>query len=73
VACIVDILSSMTTTTTKGSMADEKSRVGAYRTAREMALSSHNLSRDGMVAVTRDGGTWKWSEHFNVWACVEVR
>ena len=52
------------------SKANEASKVGNFRTAREMALSSHNLSRDGMSATTADGGEWRWSTHFNVWACV---
>ncbi len=55
------------------SKANETSKVGNFRTAREMALSNHNLSRDGMSATTADGGEWSWSEHFNVWACVGLR
>lgn len=53
------------------SKANETSKVGNWRTARDMALSSHNLSKDGMSAVTADGGLWAWSNHFNVWACVK--
>lgn len=55
------------------SKAEIQSTVGAYLTARQMALKAHNLSRDGMTAEARDGGVWKWSNHFNVWACVESR
>lgn len=52
--------------------ADELSKVGAFLTARQMALKSHNLSKDGMDATAKDGGHWKWSNHFNVWACVAI-
>lgn len=51
--------------------ASETSKVGAFLTARQMAFKAHSLSRDGMTATAKDGGTWKWSNHFNVWACVE--
>ena len=47
------------------------SRVGRYMTARQMALKSHWLSTDGMTANAGDGGVWKWSEHFHIWACVQ--
>ena len=50
-----------------------RSRVGLYLTARQMALRSHRLSRDGMTASTKDGGSWKWSAHFSVWACVAAK
>jgi hypothetical protein len=42
-------------------------RVGVARTAREMALVSHSLSKDGMTAYTRDKARWTWSDNFNVW------
>lgn len=29
-------------------------------TAREMALTSHNLSRDGMAATLRNGKVYRW-------------
>jgi hypothetical protein len=54
------------------SKAAEQSKVGAFLTARQMAFKAHNLDKHGMTATTKDGGTWKWSNHFNVWACVEV-
>lgn len=37
-------------------------------TAREMALTSHNLSKDGNSATLSDGTVYKWSDHFRVWA-----
>jgi hypothetical protein len=40
---------------------------GEFKTAREMALTSHNLSRDGMSCRTADGRVWKWSNRFQVW------
>lgn len=49
------------------------SRVGAFLTARQMAFKAHRLSKDGMTAAAKDGGIWKWSNHFNVWACVDAR
>lgn len=52
--------------------ANKPSRVGAHLTARQMALKPHNLSEDGMEAYAKDGGLWKWSTHFNVWACVSA-
>jgi len=52
--------------------AREQSKIGAFLTARQMALKPHGLSVDGMTASCKDGGTWKWSNHFNIWACVEV-
>lgn len=39
-----------------------------FMTAKEMALTSHNLSRDGMSATLANGQVYKWSNHFNVWA-----
>jgi hypothetical protein len=52
---------------------NQNNQAGFYRgkrtwyTAKEMALTSHNLSRDGMSATLANGEVWKWSEHFNVW------
>lgn len=45
-----------------------RTEIKNYVTAKDMALSSHNLSRDGMSATRADGTVWKWSNHFNVWA-----
>jgi len=39
-----------------------------WMTAKEMALTSHNLSQDGMSATLRNGEVYRWSEHFNVWS-----
>lgn len=39
-----------------------------HKTAKQMALQSHNLSKDAMTARTADGKVWKWSDHFQVWA-----
>lgn len=39
-----------------------------WMTAKQMALQSHNLSRDGMSATLRSGEVYRWSDHFNVWA-----
>lgn len=50
--------------------AEQKSVVGEFLTARQMALKPHNLSKDGMEVRAKDGGLWKWSAHFSVWACV---
>jgi hypothetical protein len=46
------------------------SRVGRFLTAYQMAMKSHWLKDAGMTAETSDGGMWKWSDHFSVWACV---
>lgn len=51
------------------SIANQQSKVGHYRTAHEMALTHHDLSRDGNSAYTYDGGLWRWSDHFRVWSC----
>lgn len=48
---------------------DQQSKVGHYRTARDMAESHHDLSRDGNSAFTYDGALWRWSDSFRVWAC----
>ena len=48
-------------------------KFGTTRTAYEMALKSHNLSRDGMSAKTPDGNVWKWSDHFRVWVLMVPR
>ena len=39
-----------------------------FYTAKEMAMTSHNLSRDGMMATMPNGQVYKWSESFNVFA-----
>lgn len=43
-------------------------KANGYMTAREMAVTSHNLSYDGMTATMADESVWKWSEHFSVWS-----
>jgi hypothetical protein len=59
---------------TKQNAVDHTARatVGAYMTAREMALRSHNLDRSGNTSTDHEGAVWKWSDHFNVWACVSA-
>lgn len=54
------------------SKAEQQSKVGQHLTARQMALKPHNLSKDGMEAFAKDGGHWKWSNHFRIWACVSA-
>lgn len=39
-------------------------------TAREMALTSHNLGRNGM-AKTSDGRKWVWQAAVELWARVK--
>jgi hypothetical protein len=39
-----------------------------FYTAKQMAMMSHNLSRDGMSATIKSGEVYKWSDHFKVWA-----
>ena len=53
--------------------ANAHSALGQFLTAHQMALKPHSLSKDGMEAHAKDGGHWKWSNHFSVWACVGVR
>ena len=36
-------------------------------TAREMALTSHDLNRTGSKATTSDGATWTWDARREVW------
>lgn len=36
-------------------------------TAREMALTAHNLSRDGMKAKTSDGRRFIWNDNQSLW------
>jgi hypothetical protein len=50
-------------------VADEMaSVVSRTMTAKEMALVSHNLGRDGKTAVTADGRKWVWDARFSQWA-----
>jgi hypothetical protein len=37
-------------------------------TAREMALTSHNLSRSGDMATLADGSVYVWDKRFEHWA-----
>lgn len=39
-----------------------------FMTAKEMALTSHNLSSDGTCATLANGDVYKWSDHFKTWA-----
>jgi hypothetical protein len=36
-------------------------------TAREMALTSHNLNHTGEIATTKDGRKFYWSNARNLW------
>ena len=38
------------------------------KTAREMALTAHDLTRDGSMAITADGRHWVWDARFGHWA-----
>jgi len=50
-------------------LADEMASVVSRKmTAKEMALTSHNLGRDGKTAMTSDGRKWVWDSRFNHWA-----
>lgn len=42
--------------------------VARSMTAKEMALTSHALSRDGKSATTADGRKWVWDARFSQWA-----
>ena len=39
-----------------------------HMTAREMALTPHNLNRDASSATMKDGSVYKWSDHFRCWS-----
>jgi hypothetical protein len=39
-----------------------------WMTAKEMALTSHRLSRDGMTANLPNGDKYGWADHFNLWS-----
>ena len=41
------------------------------KTAFEMALSSHNLSRDGKYARMSDGSLWIWSDVRDAWVQID--
>jgi hypothetical protein len=43
------------------------SGINETKTAREMALTSHDLGSHGMTAVTSDGKVWVWDSHSNHW------
>jgi hypothetical protein len=49
-------------------MWEDVSRPEETMTAREMALTSHDLSRDGYRASTADGRVWTWDDRRNLWA-----
>jgi hypothetical protein len=40
---------------------------GQSMTAREMALTSHNLNRTGSRATTNDGAVWTWDSSRELW------
>jgi len=39
-----------------------------FFTATQMALTSHNLSKDSNAATLATGEVYRWSDHFKVWA-----
>jgi hypothetical protein len=39
-----------------------------WMTAREMALTPHRLSRDGMTAKLANGDVYGWADHFSLWS-----
>ena len=39
-----------------------------HMTAKQMALTPHNLNRDASAATMKDGTVYRWSDHFSVWA-----
>jgi len=50
-------------------IADEMTTVvSRTMTAKEMAMTSHNLGRDGKTAVTADGRKWVWDARFSQWS-----
>lgn len=46
---------------------DVTSVVKRKMTAREMAESSHELSRDGSMATMADGSMWVWDKRYSYW------
>ena len=46
----------------------KKAYKAEWKTAREMALTPHNLSSDALVATINDTEVFKWSKLCNVWA-----
>lgn len=60
----------MTNAALKGirQMHEDTKVVSRTMTAKEMALTSHNLNRDGSMAVTADGRKWVWDARFSHWA-----
>ena len=47
---------------------ESQSIVKRKMTAKEMALTKHNLNRSGTVAVTEGGHQWVWDARFSYWA-----
>jgi hypothetical protein len=48
-------------------MAREMANGTETKTAVEMALTSHKLSRSGDIATTTDGRTWYWNDSAAAW------
>jgi len=59
------------THTTEATMHSTKTHIGNWMTAKEMALLSHNLDKEADFARRSDGSLWGWSEHSQIWACVD--
>jgi len=57
-------------TQTKGNtMHSTENKTGNWMTAKEMAMTSHNLKDGAMTAVKSTGHIWRWAEHFDLWYC----
>lgn len=48
-------------------LAETMSRPQETKTAREMALVSHDLCPDGSTAKTQDGRYWLWNNNRQLW------
>ena len=46
----------------------EQGVVKQSMTAKEMALTPHNLNRDGSMAITNEGRKWIWDARFDKWS-----
>lgn len=49
-------------------MHNTENKLGNWMTAKEMALTSHNLDKDSNAWI--GNYKWAWSDHFNVWCCM---
>lgn len=46
----------------------EQNYSSKFLTAKQMALTSHNLSKDSNAATLATGDVYRWSDTFKVWA-----